>query len=154
MTTVLEDIFMADINWLDALPPYQSKSIQQLMDQGKSYEEISILWLSANGPANTYPFGANNTKSLFFEKLMEEVEHFICREDKYTDEKKKLLTQFKAGDVYVVTFISAIIAPVVGATSVLIAPAIALILMTVLRMGINAWCAVRIDLKQQNTDQT
>ena len=40
MTTVLEDIFNTDINWLDALPSYQRKSIQQLIDQGKSYEEI------------------------------------------------------------------------------------------------------------------
>lgn len=145
----LQDLFTADTNWLDALPSYQSKSIYQLIEQGKTYEEVAISWLTANGPSNTYPFGAQDTKSLFYEKLMEEVESFICREDSYVEEKKKIMTQFKTGDVYIVTIISTIISPVVGASSVLIAPAIALILMTILRMGLNAWCSLRKDLKQK-----
>lgn len=153
MSKMLKDILKADINWLDTLPSYQSKSIQQLIAQGKTYEEIAISWLSANGPANTYPFGSQNTKSLFFEKLMEEVESFICREDKYSDEKKKLLAQFNAGNVYIITFISGVISQVVGASSAFIAPAIVLILMNILKIGVNAWCAIRIDDKHQGTDE-
>ncbi|MED4601595.1 hypothetical protein P9314_12870 [Paenibacillus validus] len=150
----LEDILKKDTNWLDALPAYQNKSIHELLEQGKTYEEVAIIWLTANGSENTYPFGSQNTKSLFFEKLMEEVEKFICREDTYAEEKKQLFTQFKAGDVYVITFISTAIAPIVGASASLIAPAIALILMTVLRMGLNAWCSLRQELKHENSGQS
>ncbi len=145
--TSLEVLLNKEANWIDLLPSYQKKSIYQLIEQGMTYEEIALNWLTANGPSNTHPFGANNTKSLFYEKLMEEIEGFICREDKYTEEKKQISTQFKAGDVYILTFISTAIAPVVGASAVLIAPAIALILMTILRMGINAWCSLRSETK-------
>jgi hypothetical protein len=150
----LEEFIRQDINWLDALPEYQRKSIQQLLDQGKTYEEAAVIWLSANGPSNTHPFGTQNTKSIFFEKLLEEVESFFCRDDKYIEEKKQLLTQFKAGDVYVLTFISTVISPIVGASAPLISPAIALILMTILRMGLNAWCSLRREIKQNSTQQS
>ncbi|ABO51531.1 conserved hypothetical protein [Desulforamulus reducens MI-1] len=153
-TCKLEELFSGNPDeWISALQPYQKNIINTLLDSGKSPEEISIQWLSASGPANTFPFGAAGKEqgsSLFYEKLKEEVEAFFCEQAKYEEDRKKLLEQFNAGHTYIIGLISVKISPIVGTSSAFIAPIIALILFTIARIGLNAWCAT---LRAKNETQ-
>lgn len=147
----LRDIITPGVNWLEELPTYQRNSITGLLNQGKTPEEAAIIWLSANGAAHTYPFGSQTNTSAFYNKLILEVEALLCGEDRYVEERKQFLVQYKAGEVYMVSFLSTLVAPVVGAAAAFIAPAIALILVTVCKLGIHAWCSLRKDLAAAET---
>ncbi|KAA0956137.1 hypothetical protein FQ085_14940 [Planococcus sp. ANT_H30] len=136
------------INLINVLPVYQRKIIQELLEQGKSNEEIAEIWLEANGPANTFPFGTENKKNAFFEKLKIEVEDFICNDEKYIEERKQVIEKYKSSELVGVTTLTACIAPVIGTAPSLILPVVVLILDTVLKMGVNAWCALRIEQRE------
>src|SRR6476646_3273682 len=126
MATLDDAIGGNETDWIGALPKYQQDIVNTLLSQGKTPEEIATAWLSAAGPANTFPFGTHRGTTLFFEKLLDEVEAFICRDDRYAEDKKKLLTGAEATHAYIVGVISAAIGHTVGAAAPYIAPAIAL----------------------------
>lgn len=149
MTTLDEALQGSDADWIGGLPKYQSDIIASLLE-GKTPDEAATMWLSASGPANTFPFGATRGASLFFDKVVDEVEAFICRDNAYTEDKKKLLTQVDVTHAYTIGLISAAISHAVGAAAPYIAPAVALILVTSARIGRNAWCAMR---QEQRTAQ-
>ncbi|PYZ96632.1 hypothetical protein CR205_13085 [Alteribacter lacisalsi] len=130
-------------NLLSALPKYQQDTINTLLEQGKTPEEVSQIWLEANGPSNTFPFGADNKKNPFLENLNNEINDFICSEDKYKNEKKQLIERWKSGEVVVVSFIAVSIATVLGTAPALILPIIVLSLRTAGKIGVNAWCESR-----------
>ncbi len=140
-----EEIFAGDeTEWIDALPAYQRNIINVLISQNKSYDEIAVAWLSASGPINTFPFGGTQGSSkVFFEKLVEEIEEFLCGKDRYIEDRKRLLTGAEATKTVVISSISLAIAPVVHASAPYIAPVVALVLITVTKLGRNAWCAMR-----------
>ncbi len=144
-----EEIFTGnETEWIDALPVYQRNIINVLVAQGKLYDEVAIAWLSASGPANTFPFGTQGSSEVFFEKLVEEIEEFLCGKDRYTEDRKKLLTGAEATKTVVISSISLAIAPVVHASAPYIAPVVALVLITVTKLGRNAWCAMRREQKR------
>src|SRR2546430_17046531 len=101
-----------EAEWIDALPVYQRNIINALIAQGKSYDEIAIAWLSAGGPANTFPFGGQGSSQIFYEKFLEEIEKFLCREDCYGEDRKKLMTGAEATKTLAISSISEAIAPV------------------------------------------
>lgn len=131
--------------WLSTLKEYQSSSIRDFLGQGS--EELALeLWLTASGPSSISQFGGDATKNpgkkAFVEQFKLEFKAFMCGGDKYTEERKGLgeLT----GDIktYLVGMISAAIAASLGATAAFIAPAVVIMLITVSKMGINAWCSL------------
>jgi hypothetical protein len=133
-------------NIISILPVYQRKTIETLLQQGRSNEEIAEIWLEANGPSNTFPFGTENKKNAFFEKLKIEVEDFICNEEKYIEERKQVIEKCRAGSLVGITSLTAFIAPIIGTAPSLILPVVVLILDTALKMGINAWCSLRREI--------
>lgn len=136
-------------NIINVLPNYQKQTIETLLQQGKSNEEIAEIWLEANGPSNTFPFGTENNKNSFLEKLKEEIKKFICNdEDEYVEERKQVIEKFKSGRFIGVTSLTAYIAPLIGTTPALILPVVVLILDTCLKIGFNAWCS----LQEENID--
>jgi len=150
----LNQLISGDENaWIDALPPYQANHLHALIKKGYSPEQAASAWLTIQGPANTLPFGGDSKqpfRSLFYDMLAREVEGFICGAEKYGVDRAKLLSELKPTHAYVIAAISAAVSPVVGAAAPLIAPAVALILFTTARLGVNAWCAARKEIK--NTD--
>lgn len=147
----LDTLFHGDESaWIDSLPAYQRNIVTALLKEGNSPENVAVEWLSATGPANTFTFGTENTRSVFYEKLVVEIEAFICGSEKYTEERDRLLNHVELGQAFVVSTLSTAIAPVVGAAAPLIVPPVALTLMVISRMGRSAWCAMR---QEQKTSQ-
>lgn len=149
----LDALFHVDESaWIDSLPTYQRNIVTALLKEGNSPENVAVEWLSATGPANTFTFGTENTRSVFYEKLVVEIEAFICGSEKYTEERDKLLNHVELGQVFAVSTLSAAIAPIVGAAAPLIVPPVALTLVIISQIGRNAWCAMRQEKKKTSQE--
>ena len=73
----IEDIFSEYSNsWLECLPLYQQKVINELYQQSGDYEQVAQAWLSASMP-NNVPFGTEKHHSIFYEKILDEIEAFF-----------------------------------------------------------------------------
>lgn len=144
----LDDLLKQDPDlWVGSLPKYQQEIVQVLLRDSGDPQEAATRWLSASGPANTFPFGSRKPEAIFYDKLIQEVESFLCGGQAYAGEREEFLKRFDARQAYVVGAISAAVAPVVGSAAAIVAPAIALSLMAVGKMGLRAWCGMRAELR-------
>jgi hypothetical protein len=131
-------------SWVASLPLYQRRSIIEMRGKGASYDEIASTWIAA-GASNTAPFSSGNPPPPdpnFLDKLRLEVRAYLCGDKKYDEDRKQLLAGGKEIHAYVVSGMSLAIAPYLGATGIIIAPVIALVLAGIGKMSLNAWCAM------------
>lgn len=136
----LDKVFTDDEeSWIEALPGYQRNRIVELLEAGKSYEEVAELWLSVS-PQNIAPFGAIKGDRIFLTKIQDEIEALLCGGERYSAYREKLFSEVSVTKGYVIGLISTAIAPVVGTSGTFIAPIIALILLGMGQLTINAWC--------------
>lgn len=126
---------------LAALKPYQSGVISQLVEK-HGEEEAAKLWLSANGPTDTQKFGGAGPfdSDPFWKKFNEELRLFICGDKKYQKERDKLLSEAKPASLVLVSGISGLLGSTLGFAPSLLAPAVAMILYVIGKVGVNAWC--------------
>ncbi|WP_347273019.1 hypothetical protein [Candidatus Kuenenia sp.] len=134
-------------SWLTALPPYQQRRIKQLLESSDSYEDAAKKWLTAI-PENTFPFAAEKGKSIFFEKVWNEVEKFLCGDEAYAKERKELVSATEVIHTTLVSSLSLAIAPVIGTASAYVTPVVVLIFMTMGKISLNAWCQMRMEQKK------
>ncbi|MDU7439469.1 MAG: hypothetical protein E7L05_02585 [Clostridium sp.] len=126
-------------SWIDALPTYQKNKINELLEKGYSTTEVAELWLSAS-PKNIAPFGTEKGNNIFLEKIKEEFEGLLCGDSKYDSYRSKLSNEVTLSKGYVIGFISSAIAPFVGTSGTFIAPIVALLLVGMRKVTLNAWC--------------
>lgn len=138
----IQDIRLED--WLTELKVYQKNSIETLV--GKYGEEVAVeKWLSANGPKDNVPFGgiqATDTKP-FLDKFKEEFKKFICNHPDYEEERKKLNEKSPLVKAIWISVISAALGATLGFAATLLAPAVAVMLSIVGKVGLNAYCTNR-----------
>lgn len=138
-------------DFLSTLPEYQRLAIDHFLNETNDPLEAAARWLAASGPAQTAPFAAQKPGSVYLEKVLDEVEGLLCGGSKYKAERAKLLGELKPGQLYLVGSISTAIGPHVGAAAAFIAPVIALVLIVVVTIGTNAWCAMRKEARASLT---
>lgn len=139
----IDELFAVDPNsWIDALQPYQRNMINKLYDENGSYEETAKAWLSAS-MSTTVPFGTEKGHSVFFEKVLDELEAFLSGDEKYKDDRIAILQEKSVVQTYIVGAISVALSPVLGASAAFLSPVIAIVLVTITKMGINAWLTMR-----------
>jgi len=147
--TVNIDILLEDepVKWIQELPPYQRDSIEKLLSDGASFDDVAQAWISA-AAANTYHFAASapvGSKGAFLESLKYEVRAFLCGDKKYKKERDGLFGEKGLARTYVVSALAVAIAPHLSVASAVIAPLIALILASIGKVALNAWCASQVD---------
>lgn len=127
--------------WIEALPEFQKASIVRLKSQGNSYETIASIWATAVIPT-TAPFSANATDgdTGYLSKLKDEFRAFLCGSKKYDKDRKEIAAGQKTVHAFVVSTMSVAIAPHVGSAAPVIAPIIAIMLATLGKISLNAWC--------------
>lgn len=139
----IEELFCVEPeSWIGALPSYQKNMVDKLYSKNGSYEETAKAWLSAS-LAITVPFGTEKSKSVFLEKVLDEIEAFFSGDEKYQSDRIAILQEKSVVQTYVVGALSVALSPELGASSVFLAPVIAIVLVTITKMGINAWLAMR-----------
>jgi hypothetical protein len=146
----LDAIFSEKADWLEALPHYQRDPITELLNKGKDPQEVAQLWLTISGPSNTAPYGVGaGFASVFYEKLLDELEKFFCDDPEYSEQRREIVSGLGKGRTYVVVAIAAAIAPHLGASEKLLAPAIALILLAATNIGVKAGCEALSEVRKK-----
>jgi|GEM_PF-583110 len=150
MITIEEIFDFPPETWLHSLPKYQQNTINELYLNLDNYEEVAKVWLSASIPMNV-PFGTEKGHSVFYDKVLDELEALFTGEERYKDTRLALLKESGAVQNYVVGLISVAFVPILGTSSAFLAPIIALALLTITKVGINAWIAKRKEAKNTLT---
>lgn len=147
---MIEDIFTEyPDSWLQCLPQYQQKTINQLYLQLGDYEQVAQSWLTASMPMNV-PFGTEKGHSIFYEKVLDEIEAFFTGDERYKNNRLAILKESGAAQNYIVGAISVALAPILGTSSVFLAPIIAIVFVTIAKIGINAWLSMRKEKRTMN----
>ena len=135
--------------WVADLPEFQRAAIQELRAGGASYDDVAQAWITASAE-NTYRFSASapvGDKRAFLDNLRTEVRGFLCGDKKYKKERDGLFGEKGLARTYVVSAMAVAIAPHLSVASAVIAPLIALVLASVGKIALNAWCNSQPDLK-------
>lgn len=135
---IIEDAPLDD--WISALKPYQSNSISQMVTEFGE-EEAAKNWLSANGPRSTVGFGGASNPEPFYDRFMDEFKKFICGDESYDEFRAQLGAESPVVKTIYISVISTALGATLGYTATLLAPAVAILLHLVGKMGVNAWCA-------------
>jgi len=130
--------------WVSELPEFQRKAIQELVKAGRSYDEIAGLWLTATAE-NTFRFGASTplgSKTSFLDSVKKELRAFLCGDRRYKKERDGLFGGNGVTRTTVVSALSVAIAPHVGMAAPVLVPIITLVIASMGKVAINAWCKV------------
>lgn len=148
MEEKLDHLFQVDNTeeWLLTLSKNQQNRVRQLLNFTPSYEEAARQWLDAM-PENTFPFGVAKPTNIFFEKVKDEIEKFLCGDEEYADERKKLFASSEVARTTLVTSVSLAIAPKLGAAANYLIPVVVLVFMTMGKITLNSWCQMLKDSK-------
>lgn len=152
MTTIEEIFTEYPDSWLKCLPNYQQNTINELYCQLGDYDQVAQVWLTASMSTNV-PFGTQKGHSIFYEKILDEVEAFFSGDERYAENRLAILKESGAAQNYIVGIISVALAPILGTSAAFLAPIIAIIFVTIAKMGINAWLAARKEKRTLNDNQ-
>lgn len=144
MTNSIDALFEDEpIKWVQELPAYQREVIDDLFSNGATFEDVAQAWISASAE-NTYRFSASSPvgdKGEFLTNLKREVRAFLCGDKKYKKERDGLFGEKGLARTYVVSAMAVAIAPHLSVASAVISPLIALVLASIGKVALNAWCA-------------
>lgn len=140
------DDFLADdpAQWVTQLPAYQSESIAELLNADKTYDDIALLWLTATAQ-NTFGFSASQpvgNRTTFLASVKAEVRAYLCGDPKYKKERDGLFGEKGVTRTYVVGAMAVSIAPYIGMAAPVLAPIVALVLASIGKIAVNAWCSM------------
>lgn len=136
---------------IGSLDNYQQEIVLALLKAtNNNYLEAADKWLSAS-PSNTAKFGGDSSHSTIYrEKVVEEIEKFLCgNEPSYEEEREKLKEQSDKSQKYIIGVLSTAIGSQLGVTGVFIAPVIVLVIISMGKICINAWCEMRKEIKKK-----
>jgi hypothetical protein len=141
----IDELFAEDPEqWVMQLPKYQSETISELLIAGNTYEQVAIVWLTASAQ-NTFGFSASQSdisRSTFLSSVKVEVRAFLCGNARYKKERDGLFHKKCITHSYLVSVMAAAIAPYSGMAASALAPIIALVLASIGKIAVNAWCRV------------
>lgn len=147
----LEKHFTGDEEkWLPVLKDYQRNIVNDFLKNSSSYNEAAEKWISSS-PDQTVPFGSSPNrinKEQYFEKFMEELEKFLCGDERYEEERKKIVSKANLTETTIVSSVSSALAPYVGSAGPFLVPVVVLTFMTITKMSKNAWCEARKEKRE------
>ena len=128
-----------------------------LASSSNDYLQSADKWLNAT-TANTAQFGGEASKAkIYRDKVLDEIEKFICGNDEYEEDRKKISESSDKSRQYILGVMSVAIGKTLGVAGTFIAPVIVLLIMSFGKILTNAWCEMRKELKKtdgENTDLT
>lgn len=135
----LENIELKD--WLSELKQYQRNGIQTLIDT-YGEEEAAEKWITSNGPSNNVPFGGEAIRDTkpFYDRFKTEFQKFVCGHPNYEEYRRKLGAESPIIKSTYIAIISAALGATLGFTATLLAPAVAILLATIGKMGLSSYC--------------
>lgn len=152
---ILNDfLLLSNDDMIASLEPYQQELVKSLISYTDGdYNKAADFWLSAS-PSNTYKFGGeSNRSSIFREKVLDELEKFICGcdEGKYDSDREELSKRGDLTKEIIISFLSASIGSTIGVAGAFVAPVIVLLLLDSGKIAKNAWCEMMKEKKTQKS---
>ncbi|MFC1750283.1 hypothetical protein ACFL2V_15900 [Pseudomonadota bacterium] len=141
MTTTINIPSADESEWVLLLKPYQQSTINKFLKKC-SAEEAAEKWLGSTGSPNIATFGGGVDTKPFWERFKSEFKKFICDDKAYVDEKESLMAEGPVAKAILISVISAAIGATIGYTATLLAPPVALLLCSVGKIGLNAYCDI------------
>ena len=134
---------------LSTLDTYQRDIINQFLEKtSNNYLESADRWLNAS-PSNTALFGGEHDRSkIYRDKILEEIEKFLCGDSSYEEDRNKIAASSDNSQKYIIGLMSAAIGKSLGVAGTFIAPVIVLMIMSFGKIALNAWCAMRREVKE------
>lgn len=126
-------------NWLNVIKSYQRSTIEVFLKDA-SPDEAAQKWLSSARPPNLAHFGGETNAKPFWDAFKAEFNKFICDEKSYEEEKAELVKNSNITKELLISVIASAIGATIGYAATLLAPAVMLLLYTVGKMGVNAYC--------------
>ena len=149
----IENIFNGNPDeWLECLPKYQRDIINKIYSQTENYDEIIEFWLSPSITSNV-PFGTRKKEILSIKKIKKEIKLFIIGDEKYKSDRDRILDYSEITKIYFIYQISNILSPILGTASPYLTPVIAIIFITIGKIGINAWIKTQEENNPDSYDQ-
>lgn len=103
--------------------------------------------MTARGPMQTATFGGNQvgegSTPNYWNRLRTEIDKLICGHPDYKKEQEKFLAAGKSIGLGGVTALANWLSPLVGVSPVLLSPSIILVLHTMAKMGVKAYCSTK-----------
>jgi hypothetical protein len=127
--------------WLAELKPYQRQTLEKFLVTDEA-ERVAEKWLTTIGSPNIAGFGGQIADPKpFWDRFQAECHKFLCDDRAYSEDKKAILAQVPMSKAMLISAMSSAIGSTLGTAGTLIAPAATLLLFTIGRMGLNAYCA-------------
>ncbi|MFT4192798.1 MAG: hypothetical protein QM617_14895 [Comamonas sp.] len=127
-------------DWLSELKPYQRSTLNVFLASA-SPEEAAERWLSSTGSPNIAAFGGPHDSKPFWNRFKDEFRKFVCDDSAYIEERESLTAQGPVSKAVMISVVSAAIGATIGYSATLLAPAVALSLCAIGKMGVNAYCS-------------
>ena len=125
--------------WLAELKPYQRNIINEfLASQGP--ESAAEKWLTTTGSQNIVAFGGAQPNKPFWDRFKNQFHRFVCDETAFVEEKKALATEAPVTKALMISVISSALGAALGLSATLLAPAVVLLLYSIGRIGVAAYC--------------
>lgn len=137
---------------IKGLDSYQQDIINVILDRtNNNYLEAADKWLIAS-PSNTAKFGGDSSHSAIYrDKIVLEIERFLCGNDPvYEKERRELQLNSDKTQQYIIGVLSTAIGSQLGVVGAFISPVIVLIIISMGKMCINAWCEMRKEIRKEN----
>jgi hypothetical protein len=100
-------------------------------------------------PENTVAFGTASGTNRYYEHFIDELHELLCG-DGYKGDREALLGEFRAGQATVVATLTSALAPALSAAPAFLAPAVALTLSALGKVGLQAWCKTQQETRDRN----
>ena len=130
-------------NWLGELKPYQRSILNEFLTT-QDAELAAEKWLTTTGSPNIVAFGGAENPKPFWDRFKNEFRRFLCDETAYAEEKKALVAENPISKAMIISVISSALGATLGLSATLIAPAATLLLFTVGKMGLAAYCQANV----------
>lgn len=129
-------------SWISELKPYQKSTLQHFTATMDA-EAAAERWLTTIGSPNIVGFGggAGSDPKPYLVRFKTEFRKYICDESAYAEDKKELLAHSQLSKALLISTMSGAIGSTMGTAGTLLAPAVTLLLFTVGKMGLNAYCS-------------
>ena len=138
----LDDLLLSadSPNWLSALPRNQQQSIEHLLLSSSDPLEAASKWLIGTSRNKSRPASTRGTKPIV-ENIVREVRGFLCGDPRYEKDRAQISEKVAPTQAWLVSAVTAAIAPKVGAASAVIAPVVVLAFISFGKCTLNAICS-------------
>lgn len=144
MSERIDSFFTTDPGeWIATLPAFHKSSVEQMLGAGRTYDQVAESWLTASA-ANTFRLGSAPLvapKETFLSHVKREVRAYLCGDQRYEKERAGLFGDQAATRTLLVSSIAVTIAPSLGVAAPVLAPIVTLVLASIGKVALNAWCA-------------